>query len=89
MAIVGPITSVLIGVVLIWLAGTLGGLGAAVANPIRIIARLSPLATLLIWLGSVNVLVGIFNMIPGFPLDGGRVLRSILWAITSKAFPGK
>jgi predicted transcriptional regulator len=83
MAIVGPITSVLIGVVLIWLAGTLGGLGAAVANPIRIIARLSPLSTLLIWLGSVNVLVGIFNMIPGFPLDGGRVLRSILWAMTS------
>jgi Zn-dependent protease/CBS domain-containing protein len=83
MAIVGPITSLIIGVACI----TLGGLLAPAArfdpaDPHRFYAELGPVATLLFWVGPVNVLLALFNLVPGFPLDGGRVLRALLWGIT-------
>lgn len=82
MAVVGPLTSVLLGAALIWLAGMLAGpLTGAMASPARILRRVGPVAMLLLWLGSVNLTLGAFNLVPGFPLDGGRVLRSVLWAL--------
>lgn len=81
-AIVGPATSIGLGLAFIALSGAAAGSIGLAGGPANLIAGLNPLATLLLWLGPINLLVGLFNLIPGFPLDGGRVLRSILWAIT-------
>lgn len=82
--IVGPITSILLGFFFLLMAGlsTTAMSLEAVRQPTAVIAQLGPLTTLLLWLGPINLLLGLFNLIPGFPLDGGRILRSILWAIT-------
>lgn len=85
LTIVGPMTSIVLGIIFIFLAGLSTALplaGASITNPGDALAELSPLSTLLLWLGPINIVVGVFNLIPGFPLDGGRVVRSIFWAIT-------
>jgi Zn-dependent protease/predicted transcriptional regulator len=78
--IVGPITSLVLG--FIFLFAGLYPLGGAVQNLPGALTQLGPLYTLLFWLGSINILLAVFNMIPGFPLDGGRILRSIIWKLT-------
>lgn len=82
MAIVGPLTSLVLGAILLLAsAATVGPLPNLAANPEQFVARLTPVTTLLAWLGSVNIFLGLFNLVPAFPLDGGRVLRSIFWAV--------
>jgi predicted transcriptional regulator len=82
MALVGPLTSLVLGGLLLLIGGSAVGPVGSIADATQIVAQLSPLTTLVLWLGSINLTLGIFNLIPGFPLDGGRVLRSILWAIS-------
>lgn len=78
-AVVGPITSIVLGVVLLVAGGAAAPVSEMISDPAGLAAQLTPLATLLLWLGSVNLFLGAFNLLPGFPLDGGRILRSIFW----------
>jgi Zn-dependent protease/CBS domain-containing protein len=73
-AIVGPLTSVIIGVLLLG-AARLGGWRPQTEPD-------TPVVAVLLWLGYINLILAAFNMIPGYPLDGGRVLRSLIWWIT-------
>jgi Zn-dependent protease/predicted transcriptional regulator len=72
--IAGPIASAVIGILCLGVALLLGW--APTATPI------APTTAVLVWLGYINFLLAAFNMVPGFPLDGGRVLRGIIWWIT-------
>jgi Zn-dependent protease/CBS domain-containing protein len=84
MAIAGPLTSIFIGVVATMTGSAFVHASPELlsASPGQVLAAAGPVETLLIWLGPVNVVLGVFNLVPGFPLDGGRVLRSIIWALT-------
>jgi Zn-dependent protease/CBS domain-containing protein len=82
-AIVGPLTSLALGIAGLFGASALGASALAEATTPEALSlamsSLHPGATLLFWLGLMNLVLGIFNMVPGYPLDGGRVLRSLFW----------
>jgi len=65
-ALAGPMASIVIGAALFGAAALIDGREASV---------------LLSWLGFINVVLGVFNLVPAYPMDGGRVLRAILWRL--------
>lgn len=70
MALAGPLTSLALGGVFVgvwWLLG---------ANDNR------PVDYVLVWLAIMNVILGVFNLLPAFPMDGGRVFRAAIWLVT-------
>jgi len=83
MAIAGPLTSLVLGFVSLYLAGLVGGpMQIDPQHPMQAVSALNPPATILFWLGPINIMLALFNMVPGFPLDGGRVLRALLWGLS-------
>jgi Zn-dependent protease/CBS domain-containing protein len=84
MSAAGPASSLVLGFLfmglayILFLPGTLFTLGF----PPAVNSQASPVIVTLYLIGWVNILLGVFNIIPGFPLDGGRVFRSIIWGIT-------
>ncbi len=80
-AVVGPLFSIAWGAGLVLLAALLLP-SVPPEQLVDSLSRLGPLLTLLVWLGPINVVIGLFNLVPGFPLDGGRILRAVLWSAT-------
>ncbi len=84
-AVVGPIASVALGIAMLVIVSVATGTARStndVEDAARVVAEMGPVTTALMWLGPINVLVGVFNLVPGFPLDGGRLLRSVLWKLS-------
>jgi Zn-dependent protease/CBS domain-containing protein len=73
-AIAGPIVSIIL---------------FAIATTIYCVTAASgPLAAILSLLASVNLTLALFNLIPGLPLDGGNILKALVWKITGKSYKG-
>ncbi|MEH2277425.1 MAG: site-2 protease family protein [Nostoc sp.] len=73
-AIAGPLVSLL-------LCGIVTAIGVTTAAS-------GPLAAILGVLASVNLALALFNLIPGLPLDGGNILKAIVWKITGNSYKG-
>jgi len=73
MGIAGPLVSLAIGLGCLSAAHGLGW--------VLLTEPATPALAALVWLGYINVSLALFNLIPAFPMDGGRILRALLWRL--------
>lgn len=78
-ALTGPLTSIALGGSLTFIATGLDAIGGPIAGPLSVVSLV---------LGALNLLVGVANLIPAYPLDGGRVVRGIGWWRTGSELRG-
>jgi Zn-dependent protease len=82
-AIAGPLVSLAVVAICVSLGAVMVGwndfLDAAL---LRTGVNVTPGLLLLSWLGTINAFVFVFNLLPAFPLDGGRIARAIAWRVT-------
>jgi Zn-dependent protease len=84
-AIGGPVVTAAIAAVLIAIGVAVSG-SAAFSDAIRLQvgADTSGVMAMVGWLAAINLIVLVFNLLPAFPMDGGRVVRAIAWKVTGK-----
>ncbi len=79
----GPLANVALGLVcLLFSQASAAVFGSAAGSTYGVVGRMHPVPALALWLGSVNLFLGAVNLLPAFPLDGGRILRASYWAGT-------
>src|SRR5712692_3208943 len=69
MAFAGPVVSLVLGGALLAAWGLMRAVGTPVVYALGL-------------LGALNITLGVFNLLPGFPLDGGRILRAVIWRVS-------
>src|SRR5204863_7244416 len=75
--LLGPFSGGIIGLLSLAFASVTGWKRSATPS--------DPFVAGIVWLGCINLTLAVFDMIPGFPLDGGRVMRGLIWWITGDA----
>jgi Zn-dependent protease/predicted transcriptional regulator len=85
-AFVGPLASFALAGIFWLISKSLGGTPVldSLFGSARGLRGMTPTLAILNYLMAINVLLGAFNLLPAFPLDGGRVFRSIIWGLTKR-----